>query len=142
MKWTVPSNLPRFGKIARGSEQHRRMAVMAAGMHPPVMARAISEFVRFLDRQGIEIGAQADRARAVALLQPTDHAGLADAAMHFAAEGGELFCNESRRALLLEAELRMSMDVMPPIDEAVVILRNPLDDHHDAPALFGSASGC
>src|SRR6516225_1538177 len=38
-------------EVFGGTEQHRRMTVMAAGMHPAVMGRAVGEIVHLLDRQ-------------------------------------------------------------------------------------------
>src|SRR5207247_9615539 len=34
-----PVEITRLGKVAGRTEQHRGVAVMAAGMHPPIMAR-------------------------------------------------------------------------------------------------------
>ena len=103
-----------LGEIARRAEQHRRVPVMAAGMHPPVILRAIGEVGRFLDRQAIHVGAQPDRARRIAGAQPADDAGLADPAEHLAAEFGELLRDEIGGPLLLEAKLGMGVDVVPP----------------------------
>jgi hypothetical protein len=83
-------------------------------MHAPGMARLVREGVCLLDRQRIHVGTQPDRARRVADLEPADEAGLADAAMDLAAEGLELLGDEVGGALLLEAQLRMRMDVAPP----------------------------
>ncbi len=59
---------------------------------------------------------------AVADAQPPDDAGAADAAMHLAAEGGKLLGHQRRRALLLEAQFGMGVDVAPPGGEVVVEL--------------------
>ena len=52
----------RFRQVARRAQQHRRMAVMAAGMHLAFMDRLVIEGVLFVDIQGVHIGAQSDGA--------------------------------------------------------------------------------
>ena len=51
-----------LGQVLRGREQHRRVSVMAARVHAPVVARAVRELVVFLHRQRVDVGAQPDRA--------------------------------------------------------------------------------
>jgi hypothetical protein len=58
------------------------MAVMPAGMHAPVVPRAVRESIRLVYRQRVHVGAQTDRAPGAAGAQHADHAGLADAAVH------------------------------------------------------------
>ena len=54
----------RLVQVARGGEQHRRVAVVAAAVHPAVVARLVRELVLLLHRQRVHVGAQADRAAA------------------------------------------------------------------------------
>src|SRR5262249_9043666 len=75
------------------------------------------------------VGAQPDR-WAIARLQNADYARLADGAVHFAAELGELACDKLRGAVLLEAELRVGMDLAPPFDQLLVHGLNALWDTH------------
>ena len=117
-------------EIARRAEQHRRVSVMAAGMHPALVLRAMREGVGFEDRQAIHVGPQPDRARRVADPQPADDAGLADAAMHLDAEPLELFGDQIGGALFLEAELGMGVDVAPPFGQLVVKAADLVDDRH------------
>ena len=49
-----------LGEIARGAEQHRGMAVMAAGMHLAGHGRLVGHVGRLLDRQRVHVGAQPD----------------------------------------------------------------------------------
>ena len=51
-----------LGQVLRGAEQHRGMAVMAAGMHPPALPRGMGERVLLVDVQCIHVGAQRNRA--------------------------------------------------------------------------------
>ena len=87
------------------------MAVMAAGMHLPDMLRDMGEAVLLLDRQRIHIGAQANGARRIAAPERADHAGPGQAAMHLAAEFGELGGHDLGGAVFLVGQLRMGMDV-------------------------------
>ena len=52
--------IPRLGEIARRAEEHRGVAVMAAGMHPPVDRRGVGLAGRLAQRQRVHVGAQAD----------------------------------------------------------------------------------
>ena len=74
----------RLGEIMRGTEQHRGMAVVAAGVHLARRRRLVGQSGRFLDRQRIHIGAQPDRlhvtrACGLAALDDADNAGAANA---------------------------------------------------------------
>ena len=53
-----------LGEVARGAEQHRGVAVVAAGVHPARVPRGVGQAGRLLDRQRVHVGAQADRAAA------------------------------------------------------------------------------
>ena len=83
-------------------------------MHSAVLTRAIGQIVRLEDRQRVHVGAKPDAVRRIAGAQHADDAGLADIAMHFAAELGEFCRDRRRRALLLETDLGMGMEVAPP----------------------------
>src|SRR5438067_444797 len=95
--------IARLREIARRAQQHRRVSVMAAGMHAPGVLRAMREGVAFEDRQTIHVGAQPDRARRVADPETPDDAGLADAAMHLDAKAFEPLGDVMGGALFLEA---------------------------------------
>ena len=53
--------IARRGEVPGGAQQHRGVAVVAAGMHAALVRRAVIEGVRFLHRQRVHVGAQADR---------------------------------------------------------------------------------
>src|SRR6185437_15231014 len=89
--------------------------------------RAMREAVRLQDRQRIHVGAKPDRARRVARLQHADHAGLADAPMHFDAEAGGAF--------LVESELRMRVEIAAPRRQLVVVLAQARDQWHGSTSL-------
>ena len=50
--------------------------------------------------------------------------------MYLVTELGELLRDEIRGALLLEPELRMRVDIAPPIRQVVMKFRNALNDPH------------
>ncbi len=70
-----------LGEIARRAQQHRGMAVMAAGMHLAGDRRDMGEDVLLVDMERVHVGAQRDRTGAgVAPLEGADHAGAGEAA--------------------------------------------------------------
>ena len=63
--------IARLGEVARRAQQHRGVAVMAAGVHLARHGRLVGQVVRLLDRQRIHVGAQPDdRAPSPAALLP------------------------------------------------------------------------
>src|SRR6185437_1125405 len=81
------------------------------------------------------VGAKPDRARRVARLQHADHAGLADAPMHFDAEAGEPLGDEAGGAFLVESELRMRVEIAAPRRQLVVVLAQARDQWHGSTSL-------
>ncbi len=64
-----------------------------------------------LDGQGVHIEAQQHGGAGARALQQGDHAGLADAGLHFQTQAGEAFGDDGGRARLLEAEFRVAVQV-------------------------------
>ena len=56
----IAGEIARLGEIARRAQQHRGMAVMAAGMHLARRLGGVRQIGLLLDRQRIHVGAQAD----------------------------------------------------------------------------------
>jgi hypothetical protein len=94
-----------------GAEEHRRVAVMPAGMHLARNRRLVWPLRRLRHRKRVHIGAQSDPPRAVADLQRADDAGTTEAAMHTDAGFLEQFRHDRAGAFLLEAEFRMRVQV-------------------------------
>ncbi len=117
-------------KIAGGAKQHRRVTVMAARMHLPLIGRAVREIVQLVDRQRVHIGAQPDRSRRVAAPDRADHPGAGEPAMHLAAELGELIRDQVGRAPLGKSELRMSVNVAADRRQLVLIMAHLGNDRH------------
>jgi hypothetical protein len=130
--------IPCLGKIARGPEQHRRVAVMAAGMHDALMRRGVRAAGLLLDRQRIHVGAQRDGALAAAATQRADHAGPGEAAIDRDAESGERRGDEIGCPVLLEGHLRMGMDIVSPRDHLGMELGDAVDDGHGSLRGVGS----
>ncbi len=105
--------IARFGEVARGREQHRRVTVMAAAVHPPVVARFVGKLVLLLHRQRIHVGAQADRAsaRLCAAANDGDDPGAADPRVMLDSERAEALGDDLRGSMLLEPELGVHVQV-------------------------------
>jgi len=131
-----------LGEIARRAEQHRGVAVMAAGMHLARIGRGIGQPGQLLQRQAVHVGAQADGplARPLAADHP-DHAGPADALGDLDAPVAHVLRDECGRAMLFQPEFRMGVDVaanrrefgMVPIQPGVELRRR----HHLSPSRLG-----
>ena len=120
----------RGGEIPGSAQQHGGVAVVAAGVHQPRLAAAIRQVGLLLHRQAVHVGAQADRLAARAALQHADHAGLADAPVHLDAPLGELGRDDLRRAVLLQPDLRVGMQVAADGGQLIVKAADRLDGRH------------
>jgi hypothetical protein len=129
MKFTVPLEVARLRQVPGRGQQHGGVAVVAAGVHAAVVLRAVREVVLLLQRQRVQVGAQADGALAVAAAQHADDAGAGDAGVHLEAPFAQLVGHDLRGAVLLEAEFRVGMDVAAQRDEAGDV-REGVDDVH------------
>ena len=119
IRFSVPVKRPAFGQMARRGQQHRGVAVVAAGVHHAGVAAGIGQAGGLVDRQGVHVGAQAEPALAVAAHQPADDAGAAEAALHLVAPGLQLLGHQGRGAVLVEGELGVVVDVAPQPDEFI-----------------------
>ncbi len=123
--------IARLGEVAGGAEQHRRVAVMAAGMHPPGILRGMCKPVLLVDVQRVHVGAQRDRAPAGRVAgQRADHAGPGDAAFDRDAERLQQVRDVRGGADLLERGFRMGMDIVPPRRHIGLEIGNAVDDRH------------
>ena len=117
-------------EVARRAQQHRGMAVMAAGVHAARRLAAMGEIIGLVHRQAVHVGAQADRDLAIAPPEHANHAGAADVAMHLDAPFGELRCNDVGGAPLLEADLGMGVNVAADRREFVMEAANGFEIGH------------
>ena len=115
------------------------MSVVAAGVHHARTGGRISDVVLLFDRQRVHVGAERDRALAASRAQSADHAGAGDAAMHLDPELLELRGDEIRGAMLLESQLRMGVQIMPPRDHVLVQVGDAVV--HGVPYRHSATSG-
>ena len=132
--------IARLGEIARRTQQHGRVAVMAASVHLACRLRGIGKIGLFLDRQRIHIGAQADHLEAaiggLAALDHADHTGLADARDYLiAAELPQTVGHECRSAVHVVEQFGMLVDIPAPGLNVGLQVGDAVDDGHDS---FGS----
>jgi len=79
--------VPPAGKQRRRTEQHCHVTVMAAGVHLARDLRAVLAPIRFLDRQGVHVGAQKHRlAPGLGRAKRADHTRSGDAGPGFEAQ--------------------------------------------------------
>ena len=128
----VPAKLRVSARYFGSAEQHRGVAVMAAGMHLAGHRRFIRQAGFLLDRQGIHVGAQAEHLVAgLPAADDADHAGAADAGNHLvAAEAFELVGDRGRGAVHVVTQLRMGMKVPPPFLDLAVQIGDAVDYRH------------
>ena len=119
-----------LGEVLRRPQQHRRVPVVAAGVHGAVVGGTVIDIVRFEDRQRVHVGAERDGALARPTFEDAHHAGLRQPSMHLDAEGLQLFGDDRRRALLLEAEFGVGVNVAAPRRHVVVDGGDAVDHGH------------
>ena len=90
------------------------------------------ELVGLMHVERIHVGAQPDRALAVARAQHTHHAGLGEAAVHFDAEGFQLVGDDVGGPYFLESRLGMTVNVMAPGGHVLVKRGNTINNRHPA----------
>ncbi len=128
----------RLGEIARGAQQHRRMPVMAAGMHLAGHGGGMGERVALVDVERVHIGAERDGAARPAALERADDAGAGEAAMDREAEPLELPGDEGGGVVLLEGGLGMGVDAPAPRRHVGVEIGDAVDDRHSHALARGS----
>ena len=132
----VAGKVTGLGEIARGAEQHCRVAVMTAGVHRPGGLRGVGNAGDLIERQCIHVGAQAEGPDLLPLAglaapdQPDDP-GTAHAGHHLvAAELLQPFGDEGRGAMHFVEQLRVRMDILPPRGDIGLQIGDAVDDGH------------
>jgi hypothetical protein len=100
-----------------GTEQHRDVTVVAARVHLAVVLRAVVGLIELENGQRVHVGAQHDRLPRLSALENAEHAGLRDAFVHLDAERAQTFGDDAGRAVFLEAQFRMRVQVAPGRDD-------------------------
>ena len=110
-----PGKIPRLREMLCGAEQHRGVAIVAAGMHPPALLRSMGKCVLLVDVQPIHISTQRDRAPALHRSpQGADDARARNSAFDGDTERFQAFGDERSRFMLLERGLWVGVDLVPP----------------------------
>ena len=106
----------------RCSQQHGRVAVVAAGVHDPGVLRSIGfRGIRFLDGQGVDIRPEHQRLpRALGTLDGTHTAGDVRERLHGDAHFRQFFHNVSRGVFLFPPQFRVGMKIMPLFQDIVL----------------------
>src|SRR6266567_3331051 len=110
---------PQRTEPPRHLEPDRHVPVVPAGVHLAWMPGAVRDVVRFLDRERVHISADQHAGVAIAGAAAThrDDARLPDTRLHFIAEALESLGGERGRPGLLEAQLRVLVQVAAGGDE-------------------------
>ncbi len=108
------------GREAPGDrEPHRDVPVVSAGVHAARDRRGVGLRARFLQRQRVHVGAEQDAGAGAPVVG--DDPGLSHARAGREADRLEPRHDDSRRAVLLEGELGMPVQVAPRGDERLVL---------------------
>ena len=132
----IAGEIPGLGEIARRTQQHRGVAVMAAGVHQARVLGGVRQVGLFLDRQRIHVGAQPDHldialARGLAALDDADHAGTAEAGGDLvAAELPQAVRDERRRPVHVVEQFGVFMNVPAPGLDVRLQISDTIDDGH------------
>src|SRR5690606_6470600 len=108
--------LVEFRQEARRADQHGDVRVVTAGVHDPWDGRAGADVVRLVDREGVHVGAERYD-RAVRGSDLGDDAGAADASADAVAEGFHGASGDIGRAVFLERELRVAVEIAAEFDQ-------------------------
>ena len=132
-----PVKVPRFGQILRRAQKHRRVAVVAAGVHRVGRLGGIVQPGLLVDRQRVHICAQPDdlARRGGVALDHADNAGTPDAFDDFVtAKGPQLFSDGGRGAMRLKQDFGVFMQVTSPCgDVGVQFGKSVLNGHFRSP---------
>ena len=123
--------IARLNHVLSGPQQHRRMAVMAAGMHLSGMGRCVFD-PRFLeDRQCVEIRTQPDRRARTCPVDDRHNARLRDAFVNFVnAEFLQPFLDKGGGLGAVKAKLRNRMQMSAPFCHQRGKISDAVDDGH------------
>ena len=139
----IAGEIARLGEIAGSAQQHRGVAVMAAGVHLAGGLGGIGQIGRLLDRQRIHVGAQPDHlqfalAGGLLALDDADDAGKAETCRHLvAAEFPQAVRHECCGAVYIVKQFGMFMDIAAPGLDVGLKIGDAIDDGHENSLLCG-----
>ena len=121
-----------LGEIARRTQQHGGVAVMAAGVHPAGTPRRPGErrLASWIGRASMSARRPMPRPPRPPLITATTPVRPMPVCTSSQPKLSQLLGHERRRLVLLEAELRPLVQVAPPRGQLVLILGDAVDDRH------------
>ena len=119
-----------FRHVLGGRQQHRRVAVVAAGVHLSLVDAGMREGVDLGHGQRVHVGAQADGTGTGAVFQDADDARSAHSPVYRNAPLGELGSHHVGGAHFLEAQFRMGMNVTSHQGNAGCLGDEGVDEFH------------
>ena len=123
--------IARLGEVLCRTEQHRGVAVVTAGMHPPALPRGMGERVLLVDVQRVHIGPERNRATPRRQsVQGSNDAGSSNAALDRDAKRCQPPSYEFGGLVLRERGFRMGVNVMAPLRHHGVKIGDAIDDRH------------
>ncbi|MNT17612.1 hypothetical protein D3C72_1527700 [compost metagenome] len=125
------------GQVVRRGQEHRRVAVVAAGMHDALVAAGVRQAGGLLDGQRVHVGPQSQALAAVAAAQLPYDAGAAQPALHVIAPLRQALRHQVAGAEFLEAEFGMAVDVPADRDELVCLGGHGLQDRMHVASFLG-----
>ena len=125
--------IARLAQVSRGAEQHRRVPVVAAGVHLTLDFRGMRQASRLDDRQRIHIGANTDHfARSVFLaVNNRDDAGAPDPRRDLVtAVSLQSLDDDACGAMQIIKHFRIRMEIAAYFNELFLHSRGAVDDRH------------
>jgi hypothetical protein len=92
-------------------QEDRNVAIVATGVHHTGIPRGVGDLILLLDRQGVDVGTERDEAAVGATAEATDYASPPDAFTNLQPEAAQRGGDASGRAVLLEGELRVGVQL-------------------------------
>ena len=112
IRFSVPLKRRVSARWRAAASKRGGVAVVAAGVHLAVVAAGVGQPGGLDDGQRVHVGADADALAAVAVAQPADDAGAAQAAVHLVAPGGQALGHQVAGGMLLEGQFGVLVDVV------------------------------
>ena len=118
-----PVEVPVVGEPAGRSEQHRRVAVVAAGVHLSRRDGGMFGACRLQDRERVHVGAQENPllrplSRTLCAMQEAEDAGAADPLDYLVkAERAQALGDDAGGAGQLVGQLGVAMEIAPPLGQ-------------------------